>query len=179
MVRWIASACRPAAESSISTMNSAGGTQSVTILQLLLRVRNYLEVGTTMSFGYGVGDFLAVTQLALNVYKSCKEAPKHFQDISDEVGSLQDVLKGTEEFISAETVFLGPEKEERLRKILDGCYEVLTDLETLLEEFSSLGTKNKRAFDRLRWGQEEVVALRGRIISHIVLLNDFKTSLRL
>jgi hypothetical protein len=132
-----------------------------------------------MSFGYGVGDFLAVTQLAWNVYTGCKEAPKHFQDISSEVSSLHIILKETEEFIAAETDGLGPEREERLRRILGGCRDVLTELDALLEKFNSLGTSSKRTVDRLRWGQEEVVALRGRLILNISLLNDFKANIRL
>jgi hypothetical protein len=130
-----------------------------------------------MSFGFGVGDFLTVIQLTWNVSKACKEAPKHFQDISSEVNSLHIVLKETEEFISAELEFLGPDKKERLRRILNGCHNVLTELQALLEKFHSLGTKNKRASDRLRWGQEEVVALRGRIVSNVVMLTSFKSSL--
>jgi hypothetical protein len=46
-----------------------------------------------MSFGYSVSDFIAVGTLAWSVYKSCKEAPNSFNNIHNEVQSLQIVLR--------------------------------------------------------------------------------------
>jgi len=37
-----------------------------------------------MSFGYGVGDFFAVYQLARRIRKEFVNAPSQFRDISDE-----------------------------------------------------------------------------------------------
>jgi hypothetical protein len=37
-----------------------------------------------MSFGFGVGDFLAVLKLANNIAVKLKEAPKQYKTISDE-----------------------------------------------------------------------------------------------
>ena len=41
-----------------------------------------------MSFGFGVGDFLTVSKLALDVYTAYKDAPEDFRNISDEIKSL-------------------------------------------------------------------------------------------
>jgi hypothetical protein len=49
-----------------------------------------------MNFGCSLGDFVTVGQLAWNVYKSCKEAPDSFANISNEVLSLHIVLKEVE-----------------------------------------------------------------------------------
>ena len=61
-----------------------------------------------MSFGYGVGDFIALGTLAWSVYKSCKGAPEAFENISWEVLSLHAVLKEAEETVFAQ--LLSPEK---------------------------------------------------------------------
>ncbi len=56
-----------------------------------------------MAIGVGVGDFIAVGTLAWNVYKSCKDAPGTFQNISYDVLSLHAFLKEAEETIVAWT----------------------------------------------------------------------------
>jgi len=37
-----------------------------------------------MSFGFGVGDFIAVGNLAWTVYRSCKGATDDFKDVTKE-----------------------------------------------------------------------------------------------
>ena len=78
-----------------------------------------------MSFGYSVGDFIAVGQLAWTVYKSCRDAPESFNNISVEVLSLHALLKEVEEMISDHLV---PEsKQASLATITSGCRDVLQD----------------------------------------------------
>jgi hypothetical protein len=92
-----------------------------------------------MSFGYSVGDFIALGTLAWSVYKSCKDAPEAFENISLEVLSLHGVLKEAEETIFVHP--LPPEKQERLKAVGDGCYRVLTDLDNLCKKYQSLRTE--------------------------------------
>lgn len=39
---------------------------------------------TTMSFGFGVGDFLAVGTLAWKIYRSCKGLTEEFHEVARE-----------------------------------------------------------------------------------------------
>jgi hypothetical protein len=103
-----------------------------------------------MSFGYSVGDFVAVGQLAWTVYKSCKEAPESFANISVEVLSLHVVLKEVEELLSDQN--LPALKLDGLTIITNGYQDVLRDLEALTKKYESLGSKSKRTWDRVRWG---------------------------
>jgi hypothetical protein len=121
-----------------------------------------------MSFGYSVGDVIALGTLAWGIYKSCKEAPESFQDISSEVLSLYGVLKEAEETVFAQQ--LSPAKQERLKAVGDGCYRVLTDLDNLCKKYQSLGTQSKRTWDRMRWGSEDIAELRARLVSNTGLL---------
>ena len=57
-----------------------------------------------MSFGYGIGDIITVGKLAWTVWKSCKDAPSSFSNISQEALSLHAVLKETEEVLSGRTL---------------------------------------------------------------------------
>ena len=121
-----------------------------------------------MSFGCSVGHFIALGTLAWKVYKSCKGAPEAFKDISLEVLSLHAVLKEAEETVFAQA--LSPERQQRLKAVGDGCYQVLTDLDKLCKKYQSLGAQSKRTWDRMRWGSEDVVVLRARLISNTGLL---------
>jgi len=133
-----------------------------------------------MSFGFSVGDFLTIIQLAQRVIKSCEAAPKTFQDITGEVRRLHIVLKKTQEVIAASSQNVGPD----LQRLAAGCQEVLVDVETLLEKFEGLrsGRKNSFSFfrkdyyDRLRWDHEDVADLRARIMTNTSLMIAFNTS---
>jgi hypothetical protein len=89
-----------------------------------------------MSLGYGIGDFLALGTLSWKVYKSCKEAPENFGNISSEVLSLHAVLKEAEETLFAKPIPL--EKQERLKAVGDGCYRVLQDLDNLVKKYHTV-----------------------------------------
>lgn len=124
-----------------------------------------------MSFGYSIGDFAALGQLAWKIYKSCKDAPESFKNISQEVSSLHLVLKELEEtFLDTN---LSTAQQSRLETIGDGCRGVLEDLQYSLNRYNSLGTKSKRTWDRLGWGSKDIADLRFRLISNTGLMTAF------
>ncbi len=124
-----------------------------------------------MSFGFSVGDFLTLGELAWKVYKSCREAPESFGNLSQEVLSLQALLKEVEEAYSRQTLSRG--QKERLAAVRDGCRSVLEDLQLVINEYESLGTQSKRTWDRMRWGNEQIAELRARLTSNIAILTAF------
>ncbi|KAH0556242.1 hypothetical protein GP486_005832 [Trichoglossum hirsutum] len=104
-----------------------------------------------MSFGYSVDDILFLGQLAWKAYKSCKDAPESFKNISHEVLSLHALLKELEENLCAQT--LSSTRQARLKTIGDGCRNVLEELQSLVDKYESLGTQSKRTWDRMKWAQ--------------------------
>lgn len=124
-----------------------------------------------MSFGYCVGDFVAVTQLAWTVYKSCRDAPESFNNISTGMPSLHAVLKEVEEIISEKP--LSETRKQRLATISHSCNCVLEDLQALVKKYESLGSQSKRIWDRMRWGSNDIAELRARLTSNTVLLTAF------
>ncbi|KFY84589.1 hypothetical protein V498_07800 [Pseudogymnoascus sp. VKM F-4517 (FW-2822)] len=129
-----------------------------------------------MSFGVGIGDIILLGTLTWKLYKNCKESSAEFSRISSEVASLHVVIKETEEYVT-ETQGLSPSRDARLTILIDGCKEVLTELESLLNNYESLGTQAQRSWDRVRWGLEELADVRSRIISNTSLLTAFNSSL--
>jgi hypothetical protein len=126
-----------------------------------------------MSFGYSVGDFVALGQLAWTIYKSCKDAPESFINISKEVLSLHAVLKEVEDLLSEQDQHHPEMRLDSLATITEGCHDVLRDLQVLTRKYESLGWRSKRSWDRLRWGSNDIAELRQRLTSNTVMLTAF------
>lgn len=125
-----------------------------------------------MSFGYSVGDFAALEQLAWKIYRACKDdAPEGFNDISQEVLYLHTVLRGIEEKYSG--ALFSATQQSRLENIRNGCGAVLENLQATLDKHKSLGKKSKRTWDRLGWGSNEIAELQSRLNSYTSLMIAF------
>lgn len=129
-----------------------------------------------MSFGFSSGDLLVIGTLAWKLYKNCKESSIEFKRISSEVASLHVIIKETEEYIQ-ETQGLSQSRCARLTILIDGCRDVLVELEELLNSYESLGTQQQRTWERMKWGLEDLADVRSRIISNTTLLTAFTCSL--
>ncbi|RPB18670.1 hypothetical protein L211DRAFT_831360 [Terfezia boudieri ATCC MYA-4762] len=129
-----------------------------------------------MSFGFGIGDILAVSRLALDVYSAYKDAPEDFRNISHEIKSLHIIVDRHKDEFRDKTLNL--DEERQLREILQGCANVLEDLDKLRIKYMSLGSaqgSSAQAIDRIKWSQENIVELRTRLTSNTTLLNTFIT----
>ncbi|MCJ1398405.1 hypothetical protein MMC11_001603 [Xylographa trunciseda] len=128
-----------------------------------------------MSFGFSVGDFVAVPTLAWQLYKACKDSSDDFKDVADAVASMHIVLKETAEYISSSS--LDQAQQGRLNTVGEGCRNVLRDLEALLEKYKSLGTQSQRTWDRMRWGLEDVTNLKVRLQNSTAMLTALNTAI--
>ena len=128
-----------------------------------------------MSFGFSVSDFVACIQLARKVWQECRDAPKDFHAVSNEVASLQLVLLRVQETINDKE--LSENNKDNLNTLVKGCNETLQELQALLKKYKSLGTQSRRTWDRLRWGAEQVEGIRQRVISNTGLLTSFNVGL--
>ncbi|KAG0648122.1 hypothetical protein D0Z07_6030 [Hyphodiscus hymeniophilus] len=128
-----------------------------------------------MSFGFSVGDFIAVGQLAWQIYGRCKKAPADFKAISTQLISLHIVIKDVNETI--EEWDLPDAKKYDLLRIGEGSKDTLDELDQLLRKYSGLGMKGTRTMDRLRFPRAETAELKSRLESYITMLTSFKTSL--
>ena len=122
-----------------------------------------------MSFGYGVGDIMAVSKLALKVYTAYKDAPDDYRNIADEVDSLHIIIEEAARHF--ENTTLSNQKQQRGKKVLEGCQNVLKDLDALIEKYNALALANANAnasqvFQRIKLGTEDIVTLRARLTSN-------------
>jgi len=123
-----------------------------------------------------VGQFLGVTRLAWTVYNEYKDAPGDFKNLSDEIKSLHNIVSSDILTAKFRDPNLPSEEKGRLREILQGCTNVLKDLDNVLTKYKRLGSPQGfglRNLDRVRWCQERIVELRARLTCNTTLLNTF------
>lgn len=132
------------------------------------------DISLSMPMGISVGDFLTAARLAWTVYNACQAAPAQFRALSEEVEALYIVLESIKKVVLDSGLDDG--RINDLNHVSRGCIAVLTELEVLMKKYESLGTSRK-TWDKLKWGQENIGALRGRLTSNISLLTAFNSSL--
>ena len=119
-----------------------------------------------------MGDFIAISTLALKVYSAYKDAPSDYGHILEEVVGLQVLIDKVEKHFKSSTISSNDRRDGL--KVLKGCQSVLEDLNSLIEEYNSIASTNKRlVFKRVKLGTEDVATLRARLISNTVLLSGF------
>jgi len=127
---------------------------------------------TRLSYGYGVGGFIAVSKLAWDVYTAYKDAPEDFRNISDEIKSLHIIVDRHKDNFQDKT--LTSDEQVQLREILQGCTNVLDDKFHI--KFIRLGSdqgSSSQAINRIKWTQENIAELRAWLTSNTMLLNTF------
>ncbi|PYH66772.1 uncharacterized protein BO88DRAFT_392289 [Aspergillus vadensis CBS 113365] len=135
-----------------------------------------------MSFGYGVGDFLAVVKLAKAIRVRFVSAPDQFRHISEASKTLCNVLRDIKDIY--EQAELDSQQEKHLDEISRSCRSGLNELLSKLDKYqeldpgtNSLGGTCRRVWKRLKWDQAEMAEICQRIQSNVQIFNLFSTSL--
>ena len=137
-----------------------------------------------MSFGFSIGDIIAISTLTNTVRKRFVDSPNEFRVVSDEVKSLSNVLRDLEDIFPERS--LNERQQADLKDYIKGCDHVLKDLDRILDRYhdldsatrpSKLGKKPRRLWKRLKWEPDDVKELRSRLTSNVGLLNAFTTTL--
>ena len=125
-----------------------------------------------MSFGWGVGDIMAISGLAVQVYTAYKDAPDDYRHISDEVKSLHIIVNKAARHFESPT--LSSNNRQEGQEVLKGCQNVLEDLDSLIQKYNSLASaSSSRVLKRIRLGTEDIATLRARLTSNTTLLSSF------
>ena len=119
-----------------------------------------------MSFGFGVGDFIALAGLAARVYTAYKHAPDDYSHISEELEVLQILIdkaakhfKGTN--ISSDDRHYG-------QTVLKECHSVLENLHSF-KPYKSLASTKSLIFTGIKIGKD----LQESLITNTALLKGF------
>ncbi|RAH53419.1 ankyrin [Aspergillus piperis CBS 112811] len=135
-----------------------------------------------MSLGYGVGDFLAVVNLAKAIRVRFVRAPDQFRHISEASKTLCNVLRDIKDIY--EQAELDTQQEKHLDEISRSCRSGLNELLSKLDQYqeldpgtNSLGGTCRRVWKRLKWDQAEMAEICQRIQSNVHIFHLFSTSL--
>lgn len=128
-----------------------------------------------MSFGFSVGDFVSLSQLAWSVYSSCKGSSREFKDVARQVNSLHLILKSTAEHLLQQP----PETNEvtELASIKIQCQDILAEINCLLQRRKSLGTEKPRRWDMIKWALGDAVHFKEKLLFHTTVLAALNTNL--
>ena len=134
-----------------------------------------------MSFGFAIGDFVAVGQLAFTLYRDCfkvaKGAPQEFQVLKGELSNLHNALKILEEEVKNPESVLIKAGEDRVRMVNEMVSSVgvtLKKLEKVAAKFGILGdvSKGRKIWVKFKWSVDfsTVDSLRNKVSSTFSVL---------
>ena len=121
-----------------------------------------------MSFGFSLGDFLSVAQLAWQITQACREAGSDFAELQSEVLSMHAVLSATQEVL--ERAIPNAAQVERLLVVGKGCRDILLQIDPVLSKHSSLGSGQQRFRDRLQWAVKKTSNTKMQLVAHTTML---------
>lgn len=135
-----------------------------------------MTMGMPSSAGFGVDDFIHVGQSTRSVYERCQEPSSGpYSSLAGEVLQLGNSIKDLQILIHHQK--LGPEKEAELLEIGKSCYVSMAQLESMLVNYKSLGTHDRRARSN-SMSDKAARDMRARLLSSITLLSAFYGDIR-
>jgi ankyrin repeat protein len=132
-----------------------------------------------MSFGFSIGDFVALSSLALKLYRDFKGAPGEFAQISRDLQSSHILIADLVDQASNQTSPLNryaANRRAELIQLRDNIDETLKKLSDLHGRYSKMG---RVSWLRFGLGQNALVPLRSELILHISAINSFVGSLNM
>ena len=133
------------------------------------------------ALNWGIGDLLAVTKLAWDLYHNCflvaREAPDEFRQLVDELATLQSILRSLRDDVHSDNSFLermGENKKQMLAKCLTSCTDTLNKLQRLTIKYRKLVAEDGMQFwKKMKWvsKQGEIKELKSKIMAHACTIN--------
>ena len=134
-----------------------------------------------MSFGFAVGDFIAVGDLAhrlwRDVYSVARAAPQDLKELSSELSVLSQSISILVEDLNnpnSTLIMAGDSRVKLVTETMAGAKETLTKLQDFAKKHGAIRTddrsKVKKAFDRLRYAKDASAlnSLRSKVRSSCV-----------
>lgn len=144
--------------------------------QKILRQIQLSQAQRKMSYGFGIGDFLAVGNLAYVLYndliKVARGAPEEFRLLVHELTTLHTMMRSfDEEFKNKDSVLAraGQDRHKLIGEILARINTTLKALNVCFEKHRNLGSTArkgiKRSWDKIKWALDvkDVDELRSKV----------------
>ena len=103
-----------------------------------------------MSFGFSIGDLIAVTSIVRRICESCRVAPQEFKEVVNELDSLQIALCDLEHDYTPAL----SDKSTRVLEVIKDCAAALRELEEYVKTHKlqkSIANKGRRKGTSHRW----------------------------
>jgi hypothetical protein len=143
-----------------------------------------------MSFGYSIGDFVLVTQLAYSVVINARKACGAHSALAREVNSLHVVLVRLESEVSrpesilsggagSEDVDRRVEKKKELSGLVSDCERVLKVLASILKKYNALPDDQRivqKLWQKVRFGNgemQDLAKIRSELATHTQAITIF------
>ena len=139
--------------------------------------RFYKSEATVMSFGFSVGDLIAVGTLANQLWTACREACPEFQDCGNLCQEVSLVIEGCR---TNPNNVLRVQDDNIISQLAKSCDTTLTTLKNLLQKYNSLGSTTHRVRDTLRfaYAKADCDKIRRRLSEHLLVINTFLTGMQ-
>jgi hypothetical protein len=118
-----------------------------------------------MSFGYSIGDFIALTQLACRVVQNSRSACGAHHELTREVNSLRIVLGRLEDEVSKPESLLNRDDDNgqaELAILSSDCNRLLRVLSHTMEKYNALSDEHRRGkkfWQKIQFGNGEMLDL--------------------
>ena len=142
------------------------------------KLNNLRPTILAMSFGVSIARFRASGTMVLERYDAYASGPEPFRNFSQEILSLYIELKIAEDQLHSQgsgndSLTLSAKATDDLTVLHDGLQAIMKELDALLQDYHSLTENHGISFDRF---QEDLSALRAKILTHVGLLTAFNAS---
>lgn len=133
-----------------------------------------------MSFGFSIGDIIAISKLVKGISEAIKDAPREYEEFRREMKSCSIVIDAVENEARNphSALYRSENSNQRSRELATLCFHLQTslrELQAIIESSGNIGNY----WTRLRLGSRNLVDLRAKIITHVSLINQFMTTLTL
>jgi len=99
-----------------------------------------------MSFGFPIGDFIAVGELSWRIYRSCKGSTKEFHEISREALTIHTVVKELQDEAGDTNSVLnrrGAPRKQELLLLIRNLGSAVLGIDTIIQKYRGLARREK------------------------------------
>jgi hypothetical protein len=130
-----------------------------------------------MSFGFSIGDLVALIALTKKTYDGWRDAPREYKDVVRTLSESKTLLCHVERRFDALTgAEHGATRQKEIGDLLDGCQKTISELRLVVKRRRRLGHWERL---RLGAGAKHVNDCKDRLSRHIAILTPFLFSLEL
>jgi archaellum component FlaF (FlaF/FlaG flagellin family) len=140
-----------------------------------------------MSFGYSVGDFLAILQLAKHIVDACRDGPSEFRELNREIQSFEIVIQRISTDAKNPQSRLnrkGTARKKDFDQIVENCKITMEEIRKFVDKHSAIDRSDggaagavRRVWNSYQVGSEDLNNMRGKLIFWISCINSFLNSL--